>query len=599
MGRRFIIFLWGAGDEGAESLALRHLEQLESEGAWRRVFVESGWAVALEQPSALQVRRIMHGHGVVLGDLYPADAGRPAPGGLIALTPATWTSHQVFRGLSRRYWGRYVAVHQPAALAPASAFRDPSGALECLSWRLGRLTIVASHLPADRPDLLGAVGGLRWDVIGRYLRDTAAITSQVGFEGVEALAAGEMIGLDNFSRSLIWAPAPFVSGNRQPRSLLHEGLRQRVDQVVGAHAAQSNTILAEVSGGLDSAIVASSLQRTAPGKVAEWLNFHTLDPEADERSFARAVASKLGLSLTEQVKSELRITEAGLAFVGAGLRPSVAAVDYEYDEDNAARCARLGADTLMTGQGGDAVFFQTRSALLAADALRLGLPLPELAEIGLQAAVVGRISVWSVIRKAVVANLNRAGSWRTPPYAGEAVKAQTSASPAHPWLRDLRSVPPAKRLQIHALTAAQLLHGHSRRGQAADLVHPLLSQPLVEFCLSVPSFDLALGSNDRALAREAFADRLPQKVLTRRSKADTTAYYGRMLARSLGVVRPYLLEGLLAAHGLLDRPYLEGVLTTETLLWSDAALDLIELVAVEAWARRWSAVLNGRSGASG
>ena len=34
----------------------------------------------------------------------------------------------------------------------------------------------------------------------------------------------------------------------------------------------------------------------------------------------------------------------------------------------------------------------------------------------------------------------------------------------------------------------------------------------------------------------------------------------RMLARSLDVVRPYLLEGLLAGQGMIDRAYLEGIL---------------------------------------
>jgi len=591
MARRFIIFLWGAGDTEAESVALRHLEQLEGEGAWRRLFTDSGWAVALEARSSLQVRRLMHGRGVVLGDLHPADDAQPAPGERIALSPATRTSQQVFSGLSRRYWGRYVAVHQPAALEAAAAFRDPSGALECLAWRQRRLTIVASHLPADRPGLLGPQVGLRWDAIGRCLADPAAIAAEVAFEGVEALSAGEMMRLDDFSRTTIWSPARFVASCRQASAVLQDGLRQRVDQVVGAHASRANTILAEVSGGLDSAIVASALQRAAPDKVAMWINFHTADAEGDERAFARAVAGKLRLSLSEAAKSELRLTEPRLAFVGAGLRPSVAAVDYQYDEDNAARCAQLGADTLITGQGGDAVFFQTRSALVAADALGGGLPPRALAAICRDAAAMGRVSIWSVARTALAASLGRLASWPAPPYLAAALKAQRSPARAHPWLRDLDDVPPAKRLQIHALAAAQLFHGHSRRGQVADLVHPLLSQPLVEFCLAVPSFDLALGSNDRALAREAFADRLPAEVLTRRSKGDLTAYYGRMLARSLGVVRPYLLDGLLAGEGLIDRPYLEGALNAESLLWRDLASGLIELLAVEAWARHWSAVL--------
>jgi hypothetical protein len=42
---------------------------------------------------------------------------------------------------------------------------------------------------------------------------------------------------------------------------------------------------------------------------------------------------------------------------------------------------------------------------------------------------------------------------------------------------------------------------------------------------------------------------------------------------------------------LISRTYLEGALTAENLLWRDLASGLIELLAVEAWARHWSAVL--------
>jgi asparagine synthase (glutamine-hydrolysing) len=403
-----------------------------------------------------------------------------------------------------------------------------------------------------------------------------------------------MMRLGAAERTMIWTPAMFVSQRRAPRPVLHEQLRARVDQVVGAHARRSGAIVAEVSGGLDSAIVAGALQAASAGKVAQWVNFHTPDPEGDERRFARAVAARLAIPLVEAAKTELELTEAHLAVVGAGLRPGVAAIDYQYDEDNVARCAAVGADTLITGQGGDAVFLQTQTALMGADALRAGLGGRALFRVFRDVAAHRRASVWSVARRGFAASFSRATPWRAPAYLAKPLRAL--ASPAHPWLADLAAVAPAKRLQIHALTAAQLFHGHSRRGEAADLIHPLLSQPLVEFVLSVPSFDLALGANDRALAREAFADRLPGEVVRRRSKAELGAYYGRMLSRSLWLVRPYLLDGLLAGAGLVDRPFLEQALTAESLLWRELTPSLFELLAVEAWARNWDRLAAGRRG---
>src|SRR5271155_5029390 len=40
MARRYVIFLWDPADTDTESVVRRHLERLEGEGAWRRVFAE-------------------------------------------------------------------------------------------------------------------------------------------------------------------------------------------------------------------------------------------------------------------------------------------------------------------------------------------------------------------------------------------------------------------------------------------------------------------------------------------------------------------------------------------------------------------------------
>ncbi len=86
-----------------------------------------------------------------------------------------------------------------------------------------------------------------------------------------------------------------------------------------------------------------------------------------------------------------------------------------------------------------------------------------------------------------------------------------TGSPPHPWLEDLRGLPAAKAVQIDALVASQNVFGSSRRGCAVSCLHPLLSQPVVELTLSLPSFLLTQGgagqsSRSRRLRRLAPAD---------------------------------------------------------------------------------------------
>src|SRR3546814_10817974 len=45
-----------------------------------------------------------------------------------------------------------------------------------------------------------------------------------------------------------------------------------------------------------------------------------------------------------------------------------------------------------------------------------------------------------------------------------------------------------------------------------DPVHPLMSQPIIEACLSVPSWEACRGGSDRSFTRRAFTGDLPPTV---------------------------------------------------------------------------------------
>ena len=119
------------------------------------------------------------------------------------------------------------------------------------------------------------------------------------------------------------------------------------------------------------------------------------------------------------------------------------------------------------------------------------------------------------------------------------------------------------------------------------MIHPLMAQPLVEWALRTPVPVLVPNGRERGLARDAFADRLPASVATRRGKGDYAAYFNQQAARNLPFLRDYLLDGRLAAQGVIDRPDLEGRLDEDVLRWQGGASEILALVSLEAWVRRW------------
>ncbi len=556
---------------------------------WRPAEQGEGFCILVEAARPLRIRRVDDDSARILGDLFDRPTGQPAAeilpsGGRRAGVEALCAY------LATAYWGRYVAV-QPDPSGGMAVFRDPSGALDCLTWQVDGITIAASSLPDWLLSALPPHLELNWHAIGAFLADPAALGARLGLDGVAAVLPGTLHGpVAGRAPLAIWRPASFVRAAAPGYAEAKAVLARTVDMCVAAYAASGGPLLAEVSGGLDSSIVASALARAPDAPVAQWMNFHVADPQGDERRYARAMADRLGVPLTEIAKPELALTHDGLDDQIVGVRPSLNGMDRHYDVDIAERCAALGVRSILTGQGGDMIFFQAPTPLVAADLWRR--------RDGRQAAIGDiqviarwtRRSVWSVLRAAGLAATGLGGRRRRPPPAfltpqGAALAADVAL---HPWLEDLRGVTPAKRLQIRGLANAQGFFGDCRRARRAELVHPLLSQPIVELCLAIPAIDLTRGGRGRALAREAFADRLPDLVTRRRSKGDLTAYYGRMLGRSLEILRPYLLDGRLAQEGLIDRDALDEMLTETHLIWRGDYPDLLRLLAVEIWLRRWA-----------
>jgi asparagine synthase (glutamine-hydrolysing) len=135
------------------------------------------------------------------------------------------------------------------------------------------------------------------------------------------------------------------------------------------------------------------------------------------------------------------------------------------------------------------------------------------------------------------------------------------------------------------LVPAQNLVEAINAGAAFPALSPLASQPVAEACLRVPSWHWIAPGRNRAVARRAFADRLPREIVARRSKGEPTGFVARLFEDRRAQIRELLLGGWLAEHGLLDRTAIARALAPEGPVRDRAFLRLMELVDAESWAR--------------
>lgn len=575
---RFLAFAWPAGSADAASEAQ----------AWRRALAAAGGWARLAQAEGLEVwgrgggfaARWIHPRLLVLGELHarePGLAGRPPDPDQKPAAAA--------RRLSDGFWGSYVALLRDPADATTWVFRDPSGMLDVLTWRAGGIAAAANEIEGLPFGLAPHRLALDWDAITDFVRRPLSALDRCGLAGYHTVTPGDVqpLGQGPDRAVAVWRPHAFAGVAALEDAPAR--LREAVDAVTGAELGRCGRALVEVSGGLDSAIVAVSLARGAgDGRRRLALNYFGDRPEGDERAWARAACAAAGLPLVEAEKAVGGVAEADFTEFAQAARPAFNALDAERDRHTARLAAAEGVQAIVTGSGGDAVFFQTPTPKVLADYRlaqgRLSWRDPFAADVARWL----RRSVWSVRRAARQAADPpvgaRAGVWgpRTREPAG---------GPAHRWLAGLEDLPPAKRLQVELVAASQRAAGRSRRGQAARLVHPLLAQPVVELGLAIPAWQHVAGGRDRAVARAAFADRLPLEILARRSKGALTSLYSRRTAASLEVLRPYLMEGVLAEAGVLDREALDRALRPDELIRRADGARVMGAAMVEGWVRHW------------
>jgi asparagine synthase (glutamine-hydrolysing) len=584
---------------GQASLAFDEMVAALLEDGWTLAYRGFRLAVLTESQAPPPVIPL-HGPGGVAGvlvgrafDRAATDAGEVAtanPAGLAQLDPMDACGRLIAGA-----WGGYVAVFVGHPKAGPTTLRDPSGSVEALVWRRDEVTVVSSRAIVGRAGPLDLA--IDWTRVKQVLEDPiSAALGAPPLVGLAHLEPGVVLhgpGLD--CKTVLWSPASIVRAARRRSWPARRDLRRTVDACIRALAGSETRILCEISGGLDSAIVATSLAASGLGPHAA-INFYRDQPEADERVYARAVADRIGVDLQTVHRAPFAFTAEMLEASARAARPNFNALDPGYDTGLVAALQVAKAKVLFTGHGGDTVFYQVAASALAADILRgspcEGSRLHRLEDVARRT----RRSLWSLGLEALT------GRGFLQSLEGRLLRQeadrQRRSGLSHPWLADMAGISPAKRQQISALAANLNANGATGRAERAHIAHPLLSQPVVEMCLAIPAPVLSAGERERSFARETFADRLPQEIVERRSKGDISVFLNRTLAASCGFLRPFLLDGQLAARGLIDVAEFDRALEPEAIVWKDASREILSAAALEAWVRHWEGRIS-RAGGSG
>lgn len=486
------------------------------------------------------------------------------------------------------FWGSYFAIlPRPSAV---TLLRDPMGQVPGYYLEAPGVLAMASDVDVLlETELLRPA--LDPSYIARHLRAISLRPPRTAFIGLTELLRGERLTITDGRPAFdsAWTPWRFAECARdEPRGWQVTDLRDAAIHCAGAWSGRHSRILLDLSGGLDSSIVAACL--SSAGARFDCLSFRTSQASGDERHFAHAVADHLGVRCFD-LSLDLADVDLTRSFAAHLPRPTARSFTQAWDAAALRVAAGTGADGFFNGAGGDNVFCSLQSVAPVADRLRVDGIGKGAIQTALDVSALTGCSFLTAFTHGI-----RRAYFMPPGYRWRSVDMflpKEAREPfiepnVHPWLQV-----PDRGLIGSAAHIAMLLQIENHleafeRASAGAMRFPLLSQPLVETCLRIPSWNWCRDGLNRNVAREAFSRLLPKMLITRRDKGRPESFLVDLFESRREEIRAMLGSGVLARAGLIDIGAICAALDDPAPSRGLAYSRILRIVDVEAWLQHWS-----------
>lgn len=425
---------------------------------------------------------------------------------------------------------------------------------------------------ASMPKGLHALADIPYALDAEQVRDALAMLPEAGsgtfFEGIERVEPGHAVAFsdDKLTIRKFWRPAlnPVILDSA---GAYEEALRHHFDTAVSARLrGVEHAVAAHLSAGLDSSTVAATaarLLRPSGGKVVAFTSVPRPDYRGptmrnainDEGPLAAATAA-----MHDNIEHVPIVTAGRSPFDGLDRnfllyeRPGGNLCNMVWsDAINDAARAR-GLRVLLSGQMGNATFSYAGMELLPmllsrGKLIRLGRTVAALLKNGTRATTIAAKTIGPILPKGIWSALGRLRGVGGDAGDYSAVKADAAErdriarrAAAHDpaFGHRPRTDAVAARLSvIDRIDPGNFIKG-VLGGWGIDTRDPTADRRLVEFCLSVPLDQFLRNGVPRALARDAFGDRVPQTVLRQRRKGYQGVDWHEGLSASRGQLRDEL-----------------------------------------------------------
>ena len=501
--------------------------------------------------------------------------------------------------ICKSFWGRYVGAFFDKATKTVKLIRDPQGlstlfyTVKPASDQTNNIIIFATEI-AILYQALEIKPAIDLNYFGQHLVHTNHALASTPFEGVKELLPGMGLSMNlsgQCSHDLLWDVSKFQGSFITDENSFEEELLATLKSCTKAWVGDASGVCVELSGGTDSSGLMLLLHDILPtNKKLMAVNYiDTKTQSSNEIEYAQEIADACNAplyfldwqntSLLDKLPSDFFPNRPTTLLLFSNLRKQL----YELARQN--NCSEM-----MNGQGGDHIFLAPP-------------PKHALADYWLERGISGITNPLNAL----------SGVYRMPwlPLIHDNAKAVTNyyrklrtvKTEATPFLDKnfarelkqedlylnniLRKMHPGKAGQIESLCHAV---SYSERNQSMPNIcntHPLLSQPIIELGLRIPTYQSFYDGYDRIFFRRAVSRLKKTKSLWRRIKGQTTGSMVKQCAFHTQNISDIILNGKIVSSGMVNKQWLEEQLVKMQHGQVENLWPILHILTGQLWLNQW------------
>ena len=493
----------------------------------------------------------------------------------------------------KNWWGRYAGILHNNTTQRCTLMRDPQGLFPLFYYAQSDNVIFSTHLSLLY-DCLQDKPSLNTDYFMEYVHDINNASSLTPFTGIQELLPGMGLHIQTNGscfQEQLWDLSECAGSFITDTNAFEEELLSTLKLSVKAWVKDSSGVCLELSGGADSSGLMILLRNVLPDhKNIIGVNYiDSKTPSSNEIEHAQEVADICAAPLYFHDWQNSSLLDP----LPTSWRPNKPNTFLMFNKahqrlDSLAR--EHGCSEIINGHGGDHVFLAPQPIDAVADYwLDKGFrgitsPIQELSS-------TNRMPWWMLAKDTLKSIAGYYGKKNNTAHES-AVYFDPSLNYSQKedsfYLNpSMKNFYPAKKKHVKSLFHAIAFADRNQRMATRTITHPLLSQPVVEMGLRIPTYQSFNHGYDRIFFRNSVSRIKKTGALWRIMKGETTGSMAKSFAAHASEIQAIILQGYFAKEGILNKQWFIHEMAKIRHGHVDNLWPVIRFLMAQLWLNQW------------